>query len=204
MPRFIVKDSFYKKAKKEGFRARSAYKLDEIQQRFRLIKKGDRVLDLGAAPGSWLQVESGLVGEEGRVVGVDLSAVAPLPATNVLIKKADIRELDVAGVARESGISAFDVIVSDIAPNLSGVKDIDNAHVEELYRTVLKIVEQGLTKGGNFLIKLFFSPDLASMSGELEPLFARVTTFKPKASRGASSEIYLVCTGKRLPAHLFE
>ncbi len=197
MPRFVVKDSFYNKAKKEGFRARSAYKLDEIQQRFRLIKRGDAILDLGAAPGSWLQVESALTGEKGLVVGIDILPVDPLPTPNVILRKSDIRELNVGELLVRTGISAFDVITSDIAPNLSGIKEVDDANVRDLFAAVLRVVKEGLKKQGNFLIKLFFGPQLRGVTADLEPLFSRVTTFKPKASRGASSEIYLVCTGKR-------
>jgi 23S rRNA (uridine2552-2'-O)-methyltransferase len=197
MSRFIVKDSFYNKAKKEGFRARSAYKLEEIQQRFNVIKKGDTILDLGAAPGSWLQMESVLAGEHGIVFGIDILPIDPLPVTNVILKEADIRDVDIGGLLAQAGLSAFDVITSDIAPNLSGIKDVDNAKVRDLYLAVLRVVREGLRKGGNFLIKLFFSPQLGDMAADLKPLFSKVTTFKPKASRGVSSEVYLVCTGKR-------
>jgi 23S rRNA (uridine2552-2'-O)-methyltransferase len=197
MPRFVVKDSFYNKAKKEGFRARSAYKLEEIQQRFKVIRKGDSILDLGAAPGSWLQVESTLVGQQGIVFGIDILPIDPLPATNVILKEADIRDVNVGELLASAGRPAFDVITSDIAPNLSGIKDVDNARVRDLYLAVLRVVEGGLRKGGNFLIKLFFSPQLGDMAADLKPLFSKVTTFKPKASRGVSSEVYLVCTGKR-------
>ena len=91
--RYVVKDTFYKKAKKEGFRARSAYKLEEMQQRFAVIKKGDRC-STWAAPGSWLQLESALVGTSGLVVGLDILPIAPVPASNVVLKRADIREVD--------------------------------------------------------------------------------------------------------------
>jgi 23S rRNA (uridine2552-2'-O)-methyltransferase len=197
MPRFIVKDGFYKKAKREGFRARSAYKLEEIQQRFKVIGKGDRVLDLGAAPGSWLQVESALAGEKGLIVGIDMLCIDPLPAASVILKKADIRDMNVRDLLSQLDIPAFDVITSDIAPNLSGIKDVDDANIRDLYLAVLNVVKEGLRRGGNFLIKLFFSPQLGDMAADLKPLFSTVTTFKPKASRGASSEVYLVCTGKR-------
>src|SRR5208337_3115898 len=108
--RYIVKDTFYKKAKKDGYRARSAYKLEEIQQRFTIIRKGDRVLDLGAAPGSWVQLESALVGDGGLVVGLDILPIIPVPASNVVLKQADIREVDVQDLLREAEIPAFDVV----------------------------------------------------------------------------------------------
>jgi 23S rRNA (uridine2552-2'-O)-methyltransferase len=197
MPRFVVKDSYYKKAKKEGFRARSAYKLEEIQQRFNLIKRGHAILDLGAAPGSWLQLESALAGERGTVVGLDILPIQRLPNRNVILKQEDIRDMNIDGLLGELGLAAFDVITSDIAPNLSGIKEVDNAHIRDLYLAVVRIVQGGLKKGGAFAIKLFFSPELGDMMSDLQPLFSRVTTFKPQASRGISSEVYVVCVGKK-------
>jgi 23S rRNA (uridine2552-2'-O)-methyltransferase len=195
--RYIVKDSFYKKAKKEGYRARSAYKLEEIQQRLAIIKKGDRVLDLGAAPGSWVQLESIFVGAGGLVVGLDILPITPVPASNVVLKKADIRGLDVQALLGEAQIPAFDVITSDIAPNLSGIREADIARIHELYEAVLRITDEGLRRGGNFLIKLFFSPDFADMAATLKPRFSKVVTLKPKASRSVSDEVYVAGMGKR-------
>jgi 23S rRNA (uridine2552-2'-O)-methyltransferase len=197
MPRYVVKDSFYKKAKKEGFRARSAYKLEEIQQKYGLIKPGDRVLDLGAAPGGWLQVESTLVGNRGLAIGLDILPMTPLPLPNVVLRQADIRDLPVAEFLTELAIPSFDVVTSDIAPNLSGIRDVDRANVMELYQSVVRVVREGLKPGGNFLIKVFVSPEFKDMTSDLKPLFSKVTAFKPKASRDVSAETYLVCTGKR-------
>jgi len=197
MPRYVVKDTFYEKAKKEGFRARSVYKLEEIQQRFRLIKAGDRVLDLGAAPGSWLQAESSLVGGNGLVVGLDILPIAPLKGDNIVYKRADITTLDVGDLLKELHLPSFDVITSDVAPNLSGIREVDQAHMLDLYLAVKRMVREGLKKGGNFAIKVFFSPELRDMAADLRPLFSRVALFKPRASRGVSAEVYLVCTGKR-------
>jgi 23S rRNA (uridine2552-2'-O)-methyltransferase len=195
--RYVVKDTFYKKAKKEGYRARSAYKLEEINERFRLIKKGDRVLDLGAAPGSWVQVESALVGPGGRVAGLDILPIEPVAAPNVLLMQADIREIDVGVLIREAGVAAFDVVTCDIAPNLSGIREVDDARVVELYRAVLRVVREALRPGGSFLIKLFASSEFGDMTKELKPMFARVTVFKPKSSRAVSAEMYVVCIGKK-------
>jgi len=197
MPRRVVKDTFYEKAKKEGFRARSIYKLEEMQQRFTLIKKGDRVLDLGAAPGSWLQLESVLAGKSGLIVGLDILPVTPLRASNVVVKKADIREVDVQALLRETSIPAFDVVTSDIAPNLSGLREVDLARMHELYEAVLMIADVGLARGGNLLVKLFFSPDFADAAAAFKVRFSKVATFKPKASRSVSDEVYLVGLGKR-------
>lgn len=197
MPRYVVKDTFYKKAKKEGYRARSAYKLEEIVQRFRVIKRGDRVLDLGAAPGSWVQVTAGLVGGSGRVVGLDILPIEPVTAPNVLLMQADIREIDASRLLADAGVDAFDVVTCDIAPNLSGVREVDDARVLELYEAVLGVVGKVLRPGGSFVIKLFASPEFGGMAARLKKQFAGVTTFKPKSSRAVSAEVYLVCVGKK-------
>jgi 23S rRNA (uridine2552-2'-O)-methyltransferase len=195
--RFVVKDTYFKKAKQEGFRARSAYKLQEIQQKYRVIKRGDKVLDLGCAPGSWLQVLSGLVGETGLVFGIDLLPVAPLPQKNIRARVADIRTLNVAELLNECTLSSFDTVTCDIAPNLSGTRDVDNARVAELFEAVRRVNASALRPGGSFIFKSFFSEEFKPTVKDLETFFGRVSVYKPAASRGASSEIYLVCTGKR-------
>jgi 23S rRNA (uridine2552-2'-O)-methyltransferase len=197
MARFVLKDTYYKKAKKDGFRARSAFKLEEVQQKFAVIKKGDVILDLGAAPGSWLQVESTLTGPTGKVVGIDILPVAPLGVSNIVLKKQDIRQTDIQALLTEIGSSSFDVITSDIAPNLSGIRDVDNANILNIYEAVIRVVSMGLKKGGSFLIKVFMSSELDTMISQVKPHFAKVTTFKPKASRDVSAEVYLICTGKK-------
>jgi len=194
--RFAVKDAFYRKAKQEGFRARSAYKLQEIQQKYRVIKQGNKVLDLGCAPGSWLQVLSGLVGEKGFVKGIDLLPVLPLPQKNVAVTVADIRTLHVEELLAGLSISSFDGITCDIAPNLSGIREVDNANIAELFTAVRAVVKEALKKGGIFIFKSFFSEDLKPTIKDLEALFARVSIYKPPASRGVSAEVYLVCQGK--------
>jgi 23S rRNA (uridine2552-2'-O)-methyltransferase len=196
MSRFVVKDAFYKKAKKEGYRARSAYKLEEIVRRHGIIRPGDRVRDLGGAPGSWLQVESALVGRKGVVAGLDILPVAPLPLSNVVVINADIRDVNVADLLAEAGITAFDVVTSDIAPNLSGIREVDDARILDLVKAVIRMVDGALRKGGGLLIKLFFNPDLADITAMFRARFSKVVTFKPKASRDASAEVYLVCTGR--------
>ena len=111
------------------------------------------------------------MGASGLVIGLDILPIAPVPASNVVLKKADIREVDVAGLLREAEIPAFDVITSDIAPNLSGIREADTARVHELYTAVLRIADEGLRRGGNFLIKLFFGPDLADMAAGTQAAF---------------------------------
>lgn len=197
--RFIVKDAFYDRAKKEGYRARSAYKLTEIQKRFQVIRSGDRVLDLGAAPGGWLQVVSSSTGKDGLVVGIDIAPVASLNQNNVVTIVADIRGLVTSEVLVRVAIPAFDVVTCDIAPNLSGIKDVDEARIGELYDSVLLIVKEGLKEGGNFVLKSFFGPQFKERIEELKSVFSRVAVYKPDASRGVSSEIYLVALGKKRP-----
>ncbi len=197
MGRFVLKDSFYKKAKQEGFRARSAYKLREIQQKYHVVKQDDRVLDLGCAPGSWLQVLSGLVGEKGLVLGIDLLPVPTLPHKNVTVVMEDIRNLNPETLLSSLSIQSFDVMTCDIAPNLSGIRDVDNANVTELLSAVRTVVERALKKGGSFIVKSFFSEGLKATIRDLETIFARVSVYKPSASRGVSSEIYLICQGKK-------
>jgi 23S rRNA (uridine2552-2'-O)-methyltransferase len=197
MGRFIVKDSFYKKAKQEGYRARSAYKLKEIQDKFHLIKKDDKVLDLGCAPGSFLQVISGIVGDNGLAFGIDILPAPKLPAKNVVTVCADIREINIKAILSDLSLNHFDVMTCDIAPNLSGISDVDNAHIEDLTGAVIKVVQEGLKSGGNFIIKSFFTATLKGITQELQKTFQKVSTFKPTASRSVSSEVYLVCTGKK-------
>lgn len=197
MGKFVVKDSFYNKAKKEGFRARSAYKLKEIQDKYHLIRKGDRVLDLGCSPGSFLQVLSDLVGEKGSVLGIDILPTPKLQQTNVTAVQMDIRHLDFSKPPFGPSSNDFDVVTCDIAPNLSGIRDVDNARIEELSETVLKIVREALKQNGAFILKSFFVETLKTTMQDLRRLFGNVTLYKPAASRSVSSEVYLICTTKK-------
>jgi len=196
MGKFIPQDTFFKKAKKDGYRARSAYKLKEIQERFHILKKGDNVLDLGCAPGSFLQVIAQIVGDKGTIAGIDLLPVASLPAKNIIVLKGDIRKIDIGGVLEEIGLPFFDAITCDISPNLTGIREVDDRNMEELYQVIRKIVAVGLRRGGCFIIKLFFSEQLKGMTNDLKDIFAKVIVFKPTASRSMSSEIYLICKNK--------
>jgi 23S rRNA (uridine2552-2'-O)-methyltransferase len=197
MGKFVVKDSFYNKAKKEGFRARSAYKLQEIQDKYRLIKKNDNVLDLGCSPGSFLQVISSIVGEQGLVFGIDILPTPKLAAKNIITMQADINKTDIHTVLSDLFLAAFDVATCDIAPNLSGIRDVDNANIENLAEAVLKTVREGLKSGGSFIIKSFFTDSLKGITTELQKAFQKVTIYKPAASRSVSAEVYLICTGKK-------
>ena len=193
MGKFVVRDTFFKKAKQDGYRARSAYKLKEALDKYHLLRKGDKVLDIGCAPGSFIQVISSIVGQEGMVIGIDILPMKPFPSCNVKIVTDDIRTIDVKALLNQYGLKHFDAITCDIAPNLTGIRDVDVGNVEELYRAVHAIMLIGLKKGGNALLKLFISDSFRGITQELKQSFAKVTVFKPIASRSISSEIYLVC-----------
>lgn len=197
MSKFIIQDKYFQKAKHNGYRARSAYKLKEIQERFKLIKKADRVLDLGCSPGSFLQILAGIVGPEGIVVGIDILPTLKLPQKNIATIQGDIRDIDIMELCAFYTTDGFNVITCDIAPNLSGIREVDNRNVNELYDAVKDIVIKGLNAGGHFVLKSFFSDDFKSIKSDLATMFRTVSVFKPAASRSASSEIYLVAVGKK-------
>jgi 23S rRNA (uridine2552-2'-O)-methyltransferase len=197
MSKFILQDKYFQKAKHDGYRARSAYKLKEIQESFRLIKKADRVLDLGCAPGSFLQILAGIVGPEGIVVGIDILPTLKLPQKNIVTIQGDIRDIDILELRTLYTTDGFNVITCDIAPNLSGIREVDNRNVSELYDAVKDVVAKSLKAGGHFVLKSFFSDDFKSIKSDLATMFRTVSVFKPSASRSASSEIYLVAAGKK-------
>jgi 23S rRNA (uridine2552-2'-O)-methyltransferase len=196
MGKFIVRDTFFKKAKEEGYRARAAYKLKEIQTKFHVFKRSDRILDLGCAPGSWLQVISEIVGPQGSVVGIDVAAMTPLPQRNIVTFQRDIRELNISTFFDERSQGVFDAVTCDIAPNLSGIREVDDRHIQDLHSAIKRAVEESLKSGGNFVFKSFFSDDFKAYLADLRKMFKKVSVFKPLASRSVSSEIYLVCMGR--------
>jgi 23S rRNA (uridine2552-2'-O)-methyltransferase len=197
MGRFVPKVTFFKKAKQDGYRARSAYKLKEALDKFHIIKKGDKVLDIGCAPGSFMQVISGIVGQEGLVIGIDILPLKPFNAHNAITVTCDIRDINVKDLLDKHALKHFDVITCDIAPNLTGIREVDNKNVEELYHAVYDIMFHGLKRGGDAFMKSFFSDAFNDISLNLKSLFKKITVFKPAASRSASSEIYLVCIDKK-------
>jgi len=197
MGKFVVKDTYFKKAKHDGFRARSAYKLKEVIDKYHIIKKGDYVLDIGCAPGSFLQVISHIVGEKGLVIGVDMLSVKPFPSCNIKVIQCDIRKINIKALLSEYSLDFFDVITSDISPNLSGISEVDDKNFEELFNTVLNIITDGLKIGGSAMIKAFYSNILKDMDSKLKHVFKKVDLYKPSASRSISSEIYFVCREKK-------
>jgi 23S rRNA (uridine2552-2'-O)-methyltransferase len=195
-------DSYFKKAKQEGYRSRAAYKLLELQQRYRFLKAGDGVIDLGAAPGGWLQVAAKSVGPNGTVIGVDLESIQPLPERNVILLCGDIRSEEVQQRIRELIGGPAHCVLSDLAPKLSGIRDADMARCLELNRIALAVANQLLRPGGALLVKSFVSDDLQLFSAELKQHFSAVQRTKPEATRQGSSEFYFFAKGFTAPAAL--
>jgi 23S rRNA (uridine2552-2'-O)-methyltransferase len=194
-----VNDAYVKRAQTEGYRSRAAYKLLEIARADRLFRPGMLVLDLGAAPGSWSQVAAGAVKPAGRVVAIDLLEIKPLPGVQVL--QGDVRLPQVQErLAAALGTARADLVLCDIAPNISGVASTDQARHRELCELALEFAGHYLKPGGAFLIKAFqgsgYPEFLASMKGR----FAQVASRKPSASRDRSPEMYLLGKGFRPPA----
>jgi len=188
-------DHFSRKAKKDNFPARSVYKLQEIQKKFQIIKKGDVILDLGCSPGSWLVYAADMVGPKGIVVGIDLKPVeiAVLPNVKVLTDDVEKNGVDLL----RSLELQYNIIVSDMAPATTGRKDIDSYRSFELCRVALGIAETFLLPGGCFVCKIFQGPDFKEFSDTVKNMFKDQKTFKPQSSRKASKEIYVIGIGKK-------
>ena len=190
------KDHYRKLAKEQGYRSRSAFKLIELNQKYNLIKSNDNILDFGAAPGGWLQVASKLVMPKGKVIGVDLLPIKPINE-NVTIFQGDIRDEKVVNnILNEIG-RKVDVILSDIAPNISGIWKIDHNNQIDLTRLIIDRFPELLEKNGGCLLKAFDGPMLKPLENELRKNFTNVKLIKPKVSRNASSELYIACRNFR-------
>jgi 23S rRNA (uridine2552-2'-O)-methyltransferase len=185
------RDQYRRLAKDQGYRARSAYKLLQMNRSYNIIKKGDKVVDLGCAPGGWLQVAMKEVGSSGKVIGVDLKPVTPVAGATIL--QGSIENPNVLSkVAEILGCNA-DVILSDMAPNVSGVWDIDHARQISLSTIALGFARQVLRVGGSSVFKIFEGEMLKEFKSELRKSFGKVLLSKPSASRQESSELYVVC-----------
>lgn len=188
-------DRYTKKAKAEGFAARSVYKLEEIDRRTKLLRPGIRVLDLGAAPGSWTQYVSPKVGSKGRVVAVDLEPLRVGVGPNVQVLQmdalGDISVLDPYG--------PFDVVLSDMAPHTTGIPFADAARSEELVERVLDVSERLLVPGGTMVAKLFRGEGFEAIRVRMRGLFDEVRVIKPEASRRESVEMFLIGVSRKAP-----
>jgi 23S rRNA (uridine2552-2'-O)-methyltransferase len=191
------KDALHQRAKREGYRSRAAYKLLELQKRARILKRGHAVVDLGAWPGGWLQVAADLVGSAGRVVGIDRAEIDPLPAPNVTAVRDDVTDPECASrIATLLGRKA-DVILSDLAPKLTGIAPRDAAQSEALADAVRSIAIALLAPGGTLVTKTLGGREGEAARAALRPLFGSVRQLGLDATRKGSSELYLLASGFR-------
>ena len=198
------KDKYYNKAKQEGYRARSAYKLKQLDETAGLFGPGNTVIDLGAAPGGWLQVAAERVGPEGTVVGVDRQRIDDLddPEATVEYVRGDMTEdstrdeiRELVGTGGETGGPA-DVVVSDMAPNVTGEYELDHARSVHLARQAFEVALELLDSGGDFAAKVFDGQDLEDFEADVDEEFEYVRRVRPDATRDESSEVYLVAKGR--------
>tara|TARA_B100001287_G_scaffold71098_1_gene58706 strand:+ start:1203 stop:1931 length:729 start_codon:yes stop_codon:yes gene_type:complete len=186
------RDSWRRQAKSSGYRARSAFKLIQIQEKFKLIREGDVILDVGCHPGGWSQVAVELTGEDGIVIGVDLEPCQPVEGALLLV--GDITESSTQDrILQELGGRVINTIVSDISPDITGNWDIDQAVAMTLVADVLDFSLDLLCKGGSFTTKIFQGVGIEELITAVKPYFSEVRRFSPMASRNSSSEVYLVC-----------
>lgn len=190
------RDHYRRLAKDQGYRSRAAYKLKQLNDSYRILKRGYRVVDIGCAPGGWVQVATKEVGPGGRVVGIDLKAVEPVPGA-ALLQGSIGDPAAVSQIMETLGGAPADVVLSDLAPNVSGMWEVDHARQIDLTRSALALARQVLREGGSAVFKVFEGEFLKELRDELGRSFGRVLVSKPTASRQESSELYLVCLNFR-------
>lgn len=188
-------DHYTQKAKKENYPARSVYKLQEIQQKFTLIKKGDKVLDLGCSPGSWLMYAAEITGYEGNVSGIDLKPVEAGLPSNANAFEGDILNLD-EKIANAIG-KDFNVVLSDMAPATTGMKDVDAIRSFELCAMALNVAIERLVPGGSFVCKIFQGGEFKEFTDLVKSVFNKHKIFKPESCRKQSKEIFIIGSGKK-------
>jgi len=188
-----VTDAYVRQAKAAGYRSRAAYKLLEIDQKDKLLRRGMSVLDLGAAPGGWSQVAAGKAGPQGRVVAIDLLEFAPISGVTVL--RGDVREPQARAAAREALGGAADLVLSDMSPNLSGIAGVDQARAAELAGLAVELACEVLKPSGALLVKVFQGEAFEEVLARARRAFETVVVRKPGASRGESRETYLLARG---------
>jgi len=184
-------EHYYKEAKKTGYRARSAFKLKQINKKFNILKNGDYVVDLGAAPGGWSQIAKEIIGENGKLIGVDILPILPLE--NVVFLQADMTDdSTIKEIKKIFENKKVDAVISDMSPDISGNYSVDQARSIYLCRQAFKTAETLLKPGGNFICKVFEGEDLREFMEGIRPKFKIVKQYHPKASRKSSSEVYIV------------
>lgn len=193
------KDYYYRKAKEENYAARSVFKLQEIDTRLRIFRPGMKVLDLGAAPGSWSQYAAQKVGKTGKVLGIDIQPIK-ITLPNALFLAADMRELDLAKTMTEFGIEPpFDMVLSDMAPKTTGYRLQDQMRSLELCDLALTTAERYLRAEGTYVCKIFHSEEFENYRNRLRGLFKKIDIIKPKSVRDGSKEIFFIARGFRGP-----
>jgi 23S rRNA (uridine2552-2'-O)-methyltransferase len=184
------RETYFQRAKKEGYRARSAYKLKQIQDKFHVIHRGDTVVDLGAAPGSWSQVLVHFVGAKGRVIALDLQAMEPIKGVTIL--QGDLTDLDVQKQLRQLTEGRCNLVVSDAAPSTTGIKLRDHVLSIELARAAFSVAQNILVPGGNMVLKVFQGEDLPPLIRDVKTQFHPVKIHTPPATRNESWETFIV------------
>jgi 23S rRNA (uridine2552-2'-O)-methyltransferase len=205
MATYDRKDKLHQRAKKDGLRSRAAYKLEEIQKQFKILSKGHRVVDLGCWPGGWLEIGSKLIGPGGRIAGVDRAEVdPPIPQRNVTSLVGDLEDADVASRLLEAcGLEAdqrVDVVLSDAAPKLTGVRETDRANEERLLEAIEALLPSLLAPRGSFVIKILEGPEAQVIDKRMRTRFAKAKTVKLESTRKGSTERYLVARGFKADA----
>ena len=185
------KDGYWKMAKKEGYRSRASYKLLQLNNRFHLIKKNDYVLDIGCAPGGWMQVARTLAGDLGYVLGVDIQKVDLFEEDNVEFLHKDITDPDLTDTIKKK-MDSFDVVLSDVSPNITGIWDVDHYRSIELSEMALKVAVDVLRIHGNFLVKVFQGECIQQFFENVKSHFSYTKVSSPKASRKSSAEVYII------------
>jgi len=188
-------DQFHRLARARGFRSRASFKLLQITKRYHFIKPGQRVLDLGAAPGGWLQAARQVVGNTGFVFGVDMQPVTSLPYENVRTMIGDMTKPEIVDEIKKDAGPSFDVVLSDLAPNVSGAWEVDHARQIELARCAVRVGSMLLHASGSMLVKVFQGSEIREFKDEMRSLFREFRIVKPQASRPESAELYFLGLG---------
>jgi 23S rRNA (uridine2552-2'-O)-methyltransferase len=186
------KDYFFQKAKAENYAARSVFKLQEINDRFKILKPGFKILDLGAAPGSWSQYASEKIGPQGRVLGIDLQPIK-ITLQNANFVTADMRDLNLIDTMKAAEIEPpFDIVLSDMAPKTTGIRVTDQTRSMELCELALSVAHRFLRPRGHFVCKLFHSEEFENFRRSLRECFGRVEVLRPKSTRKESKEVFFI------------
>ena len=188
---YTVQDHYFRRAKKEDYLARSVYKLEQIQKKYKILRAGARVLDLGAAPGSWLQLAGSIAGHSGFVAGIDIKPFEHSFPRHVLTFEGDIFDEEFTGKILDA-YGPFDVVLSDMAPSTSGIRVADCARSALLFERALEIARSALKPEGHFLGKIFQGSEFHAILIEIKKQFAQVRVIRPDATRKQSKEVYIL------------